>query len=94
MQTSGRLVPRAHFENTGTLKKTLRDGHHRIATSLDNDGSVEVGSGTLALTGGRDPGASDSSSGDLAAASGTTLRFSEFTSGCLVRDLASLARAP
>ena len=33
------------------------------------------GFGTLALTGGSDPGASETSPGDLAAASGTTLRF-------------------
>ena len=67
---------KTRFENTGTLKKTSGTASTDISTSLDNDGSVEVSSGTLDLPGGSDPGASESSSGDFAVVSGTTLRFS------------------
>ena len=67
---------KTRFENTGTLKKTSGTASTDISTSLDNDGSVEVSSGTLDLPGGSDPGSSESSSGDFLAGEGATLRFS------------------
>ncbi len=57
------------FINNGTFKKSAGIGTTTITVTVNNNGTAEVDSGTLALLGG------GNSSGGLTAASGTTLRF-------------------
>jgi hypothetical protein len=69
--------PRTRFENesSGVLKKSLGGTTSEIQAFVDNDGSVEVASGTLDLPFGTDPNTPDTSAGDFVAALGATLRF-------------------
>ena len=57
------------FINDGIFKKSAGIGTTTITVTVNNNGTAEVDSGTLALLGG------GNSSGGLTAASGTTLRF-------------------
>ena len=53
------LAPAARFENAGTLVKSGGAATSTIAIELDNDGVVQAGSGTLALSGGDGYGDAD-----------------------------------
>ncbi len=68
---------KTRFENTGVLKKTGGTASTDMHASVDNDGSVEVTSGTLNLSGGtNDADNSDNSTGDFDVATGAVIQFS------------------
>lgn len=70
------------WNNQGTINRTTATGTASINNAVENDGAINVNSGTLALQNGDGSG---SSSGDYTAAAGTTLKFlgssNELTSG-------------
>ena len=60
------------WNNQGTINRTTSTGAANINNALENDGAINVNSGTLGLQGGDGPG---TSSGDYTAAAGATLKF-------------------
>jgi hypothetical protein len=60
------------WNNQGTINRTTSSGTASFNNAIENDGAINVGSGTLALMQGDGAG---TSSGDYTAASGATLKF-------------------
>jgi fibronectin-binding autotransporter adhesin len=69
------------WNNQGTINRTTSTGAANINNALENDGAINVNSGTLSLQGGDGPG---TSSGDYTAAAGSTLKFFGMTNDLTV----------